>query len=74
MIYGSLICCIIYPLLRADEMPYIPMLHVWKNHQREPFFRQHDAKKGQYVWMVETFHYDALPEELVHLSQICDPC
>lgn len=62
--------CVIYPFLRTDEMTHIPMLHVRKHHQRESFFRQHDAQQGQYVRVVETFHDDAFSEELVHLPQI----
>lgn len=65
---------VIYPFLGADEMTHIAVLHEWQNHQGEPFFRQHDAQQRQYVKVVETFHDDALSEELVHLAQICDPC
>lgn len=66
--------CAIYPFLRADEVTHISVLHIWKNHQGEPFFGQHDAQQRQNVRVVETFHDDALSEELVHLPQICDPC
>lgn len=55
-------------------MPQISMLHVRQNHQGEPFFGQHDAQQWQYVRVVEAFHDDALSEELVHFTQICDPC
>lgn len=50
------------------------MLHIWKNHQREPFFRQHDAKQGYDVGVVETFHDNTLSEKQVHFPDICDPC
>lgn len=55
-------------------MAQISMLHIWQNHQGEPFFGQRDTQQWQYVRVVKAFHNDPLSEELVYFLEICYPC
>ena len=62
---------LLYPLLAAYEVSQVPVLHVRQHHQREPFLWQEDAQQRQHIAVVETLHYDAFLQKLLHLLHIC---
>lgn len=72
-----LIFCVLmllsHPLLAANEVPQVSMLHVGQHHQGEPFLRQKDAQQGQHIAVVKTLHYNAFLQKLLHLLNICYP-